>query len=142
MLRRDGVADAANEVTGVRISNQTLFLYNLLFKMPGPETQPQLPFAKGRFKLCGAATSDIIARHALNDKRSARGGIPRARRWHHIETLYTANTAGNADGTVKLWLDGKLLIDYANRVQWTADGPRQWEWTTWTPSMAVVGKSQ
>ena len=53
--------------------------------------------------------------------------------WHHIEALYVANTAGNADGTVKLWLDGSLLIDYTNRVQWTADGPHQWEWTTWWP---------
>jgi hypothetical protein len=52
--------------------------------------------------------------------------------WHRIETLYTANTAGNLDGGVKLWLDEELILDFTDRIQWatTADN---WDWTTWLP---------
>jgi len=52
--------------------------------------------------------------------------------WHHIEALYVANTAGNVDGTVRLWLDGTLVIDYTNRVQWSATAD-VWQWTSWDP---------
>jgi hypothetical protein len=52
--------------------------------------------------------------------------------WHHIETLYIANTAGARDGTVKLWVDGTLVIDFTNRIQWSATVDA-WQWTTWLP---------
>lgn len=54
-------------------------------------------------------------------------------RWHHVETLYISNTAGANDGTVKLWFDGTLLIDYSNKVQWTAAGGADWDFTIWLP---------
>ncbi len=53
-------------------------------------------------------------------------------RWHHWEVLFVANTAGVTDGTVKLWLDGALLIDFTNRVQWTAVA-EHFRFTTWFP---------
>jgi len=52
--------------------------------------------------------------------------------WHHIETLYVANSAGTRDGTVKLWIDGTLTIDFTNRIQWSATAD-MWQWTTWLP---------
>ncbi len=52
--------------------------------------------------------------------------------WHHIETLYVANTAGNNDGGVRCWIDGFLTIDYLNRIQWST-GADNWDWTTWLP---------
>ena len=53
-------------------------------------------------------------------------------RWHHFETLYTLNSAGQKDGGVKLWVDGNLRIDFTNRLQWTASAT-YWAWTSWTP---------
>jgi hypothetical protein len=52
--------------------------------------------------------------------------------WHHIEVLYVANTANAMDGTAKLWLDGRLVIDFTNRVQWSTTGD-YWMWTSWWP---------
>ncbi len=53
-------------------------------------------------------------------------------RWHRLEWLTVANSAGAEDGTAKMWMDGVLLVDFTNRVKWsnTADF---WSTTSWTP---------
>jgi uncharacterized protein YjdB len=52
--------------------------------------------------------------------------------WHHFEVLYTANTVGHKDGGAKLWLDGQLITDFTNRIQWSATAD-YWMWTSWWP---------
>lgn len=34
--------------------------------------------------------------------------------WHHFEILMELNTLGEADGTVRWWVDGQLIMDYSD----------------------------
>ena len=42
--------------------------------------------------------------------------------WHLYELWVQANTAGNADGSIKMWLDGVLTHSFLNNCRWDATG--------------------
>ncbi len=42
--------------------------------------------------------------------------------WHHVEMYATANTAGVANGSVDLWLDG-VKVSSVQNIQWTSGAP-------------------
>lgn len=46
-----------------------------------------------------------------------------AGRWHQYELLMGVNTVGQANGTLRFWLDGVLLCEYTDVVWVTADRP-------------------
>ena len=62
--------------------------------------------------------------------------------WHHVETLFTLNALGQANGTAKIWIDGTLTVSAANVVWRTAAKPRGffgWKWNpTWGGGNIVV----
>ena len=58
--------------------------------------------------------------------------------WHHYEVLLTTNTPGLTDGSVKWWLDGTLLGNYANRIRFnSADVP--FSDVYWSPTYGGTG---
>jgi hypothetical protein len=40
--------------------------------------------------------------------------IPALGRWYAYEVMVRANTPGQRDGRIALWLDGKLIADFKN----------------------------
>jgi hypothetical protein len=54
--------------------------------------------------------------------------------WHFHELYAKANTPGNQDGSVKVWFDGFLVIDFANRIKWSNNPTRDKWWSMfWDP---------
>ncbi len=55
--------------------------------------------------------------------------------WHHFETLYILESPGQNDGSARLWLDGKLLINWDKRIRFipTEATLQEWSGLTWGP---------
>lgn len=59
--------------------------------------------------------------------------------WHHYEILMTLNDPGRANGTVRLWLDGRLILDHAD-VRWRdAANPSGFWGRRWDPIWGGAG---
>ncbi len=58
--------------------------------------------------------------------------------WHHYEILYTMSTPGNTDGGIKWWLDGVLVGDFTNRIQF-ATSPTNWTDVWFSPTYGGTG---
>jgi hypothetical protein len=66
-----------------------------------PTYAPQNPFA--RYSVPGISTND------LNDGR-----------WHLVEIYQTPNTPGQSNGTLRIWLDGRLATSLTDAVFFAA----------------------
>jgi len=54
--------------------------------------------------------------------------------WHHHEVWVKSNTPGNQDGSVRVWFDGSLIINYTDRIKWSNNPTRDKWWTMfWDP---------
>ena len=67
-----------------------------------PTYEPQHPFNRYQVPAIGA--------NDLNDGD-----------WHQLEYLQLPNTPGRADGRLRIWVDGRLLLDIANAKYFDAD---------------------
>jgi hypothetical protein len=61
--------------------------------------------------------------------------------WHHWETLMELNTLGEADGVLKWWVDGVLVMDYSD-IEYIVPGSTNhfhgWKWNpTWGGTCCV-----
>ncbi|MDZ4672882.1 MAG: hypothetical protein SGJ01_19245 [Gemmatimonadota bacterium] len=64
-----------------------------------------------------------------------RGGVMKCGGWHHWEIVMELNQLGQANGTVRWWLDGEPVLSYDNLTYVygeNTNGFLQWKWNpTW-----------
>jgi hypothetical protein len=64
-----------------------------------------------------------------------RGPVLRAGTWHQVESVFILNHMGRDDGVLRVWVDGRLVLDYSNVRYITRDRPfgfYMWKWNpTW-----------
>ena len=73
-----------------------------------------------------------IARNLYQNVDSRR--LVTAGPWHRIETLYEINTIGQANGKMKVWVDGILIMDYADVEYINAAYPVKFNYWKWNPT--------
>jgi hypothetical protein len=61
--------------------------------------------------------------------------------WHFWEVLLICNTAGNADGTIKWWVDGTLIGSHTNVPFSTASQGHVWQTVAWNPTYGGGGST-
>lgn len=61
--------------------------------------------------------------------------------WHHYEYLMTLNDLGVANGTVKVWLDGRLILEYDDVVWRDSANPSGFWGRRWDPIWGGGGDS-
>lgn len=66
-------------------------------------------------------------------RRSAAGTAPDGV-WHKIESLWTAGTAGVANATAKLWVDGRLVVDATGILMWLSGTTPVQQFLLWDPT--------
>lgn len=59
--------------------------------------------------------------------------------WHLVETLWIAGTPGEKDGTAKLWVDGKLVIDAKEIMMFPAGTTAHQDFLMWDPTFGGGG---
>lgn len=52
--------------------------------------------------------------------------------WHHWEVLIELNQPGQQDGSVQLWVDNALIIDFVHRIRWLLAETEEWSWLNYT----------
>jgi hypothetical protein len=121
-----GNASGNNKVIYTMINNTP----SAVIEIGGSEMGELVPevVVQGVQAITGVALSGGAAVLRPNVKSVA---MPRGS-WHRWEVVFTANSTGNADGSILEWFDGSLVVSYPNAVQWTAT-QRQWEWSSWDP---------
>lgn len=62
-----------------------------------------------------------------------------AGRWHHVELLMELNQAGAANGTLRLWVDGKLVLSYGDVVYLVPGATRGFQAFKWAPTWGGAG---
>ena len=63
-----------------------------------------------------------------------RRALLRAGQWHHLEVVATVNETGGRNGTFKMWIDGRMVMNYSNMVFRTAARPFQFTSWKWNPT--------
>jgi hypothetical protein len=65
-------------------------------------------------------------------------------KWHRVELVLVANTPGQRDGSIAMWLDGTRILEYTG-IGFCADGSGKWEGInhspTWGGAEGVVSSS-
>jgi hypothetical protein len=61
--------------------------------------------------------------------------------WHKYEVVLTANTAGSANGSVEMWVDGTKVLSYSGIMFTAAGGNSKWEEVKWNPTWGGIGDS-
>lgn len=61
--------------------------------------------------------------------------------WHRWELERVCNTAGNADGIIRLWLDGVLILEYTDVQFVTAGESHVWTDHEWAPTWGGTGSN-
>ena len=61
--------------------------------------------------------------------------------WHHVEVILTANTAGVADGSVQVFLNGQKTVDYSGIMYCATGTNSKMEIASWAPTWGGRGDS-
>ncbi len=48
--------------------------------------------------------------------------------WHHWEVLIELNQPGVQNGTVRVWIDGQITVDFVQRIRWLIAENEEWSW--------------
>jgi len=67
------------------------------------------------------------------DENVATGPVFTFGPWHHYEYVVTLNDVGQANGTLKVWWDGQLIMDYSDVVWRDAANPSGFYGRRWDP---------
>jgi hypothetical protein len=67
------------------------------------------------------------------------GKVLRAGPWQRWELQLELNTIGSANGVLKMWVDGVLVMDYRDVVFVTADYPAGFYSYKWNPTWGGMG---
>lgn len=62
-----------------------------------------------------------------------------AGQWHEWELLVELNTLGQADGTLKMWIDGTLILNYSNMVWISTGNTHGFYEYRWNPTWGGIG---
>ncbi len=111
-------------------------------------------FISGRnrvvFSATGSNASGLVPQLRLQEINSTSGVrnldpniVPLARiirgLWHRWDIVLITNSAGNADGVAKWWLDGILVADHTDVPYVTAAQGHGWTSVNWAPTWGGVG---
>ncbi len=100
------------------------------------------------FRMMGSGSGALLPRINLQndplDVGTLAGNVDATKaivrgRWHDVEILMQSNTSGNADGIVKLWVDGVLVTSYSNIEFASATESHIWETVSWNPTWGGWG---
>jgi hypothetical protein len=62
--------------------------------------------------------------------------------WHHWEAVFEINTLGQANGKLKMWIDGVQIMDYSDVVFANAANPQRFYAWKWNPTWGGIGGSK
>lgn len=59
--------------------------------------------------------------------------------WHHVEAVMEINSLGQANGKMKMWIDGTRVMDYSNVVYIKPGKTEKFNYWIWNPTWGGVG---